>query len=93
MARRNYGRRSGIIVDMCKDDGLWFDAGELERILAWIRDGGLAEAKRRNAQEERAEDARWQAARQAPAGSRAVEWDSRPSTDFVSDLLGFVSWF
>lgn len=46
MNRRNYGRRSGVIVDVCSGHGVWFDFGELARILAWIRDGGLAHAQK-----------------------------------------------
>jgi len=41
MNRRNYGDRSGVIVDVCREHGLWFDQGELEDILAWVRAGGL----------------------------------------------------
>ena len=44
MYRRNYGRRSGVIIDLCKKHGAWFDADELPRILNWIRSGGLLKA-------------------------------------------------
>lgn len=40
MIRRNYGRESGVILDMCGQHGIWFDAEELARILVWIRAGG-----------------------------------------------------
>ncbi|MEM6531867.1 MAG: zf-TFIIB domain-containing protein [Myxococcota bacterium] len=40
MNRENYGRRSGVIIDVCAEHGVWFDAQELEAILEWIRDGG-----------------------------------------------------
>jgi len=42
MHRRNYAGASGVIVDFCREHGVWFDADELRRILAWIRSGGLA---------------------------------------------------
>lgn len=51
MNRTNYGRRSGVIVDACKDHGVWFDADELASILDWVRSGGLAEAQRQEADE------------------------------------------
>ncbi len=51
MNRRHYGRQSGVIVDICKDHGVWFDAEELPRIIAWIRSGGLAKANQRRAAE------------------------------------------
>ncbi len=41
MQRRNYARRSGIIVDWCGEHGLWLDADELEAIAAFVVGGGL----------------------------------------------------
>lgn len=52
MHRRNYARRSGVIIDVCRDHGAWFDADELPRIINWIRQGGLALSKREIAAEE-----------------------------------------
>ncbi len=41
MNRRNYGARSGVIVDVCKPHGVWLDGGELRRLLNWVKAGGL----------------------------------------------------
>lgn len=46
MHRFNFGKRSGVIIDSCKDHGVWFDAQELEKILAWVRAGGEERAKK-----------------------------------------------
>lgn len=46
MARKNYGNRSGIILDVCPQHGVWFDQDELARILSWVRKGGLTAAQR-----------------------------------------------
>ena len=43
MNRINYGHSSGVIVDVCRDHGIWFDADELARILTWLRAGGGVE--------------------------------------------------
>ena len=51
MHRRNYGRRSGVIIDICRDHGIWFDADELPRILAWIRSGKQAEVEKQRAEQ------------------------------------------
>lgn len=51
MVRQNYGRSSGVIIDLCKAHGAWFDVQELDRILAWIRAGGLTAEHERRAQE------------------------------------------
>lgn len=37
----NFGKASGIVIDVCGTHGIWFDASELERILAFIANGGL----------------------------------------------------
>ncbi len=41
MNRKNFGGRSGIIVDWCGQHGTWLDADELEQIAAYIMEGGL----------------------------------------------------
>lgn len=53
MHRRNFGRKSGVIVDTCRSHGVWFDAHELDGILRWMRAGGEVAAERLQAQEER----------------------------------------
>jgi Zn-finger nucleic acid-binding protein/ribosomal protein L40E len=53
MLRKNYGQRSGVIVDVCAAHGIWFDADELNTVLTWVRNGGLEEAKRRAEERER----------------------------------------
>jgi Zn-finger nucleic acid-binding protein len=60
MTRRNFGSSSGVIVDVCTEHGIWFDLGELPRILAFVETGGLAQARRR-------ELANLEAARSRPA--------------------------
>ena len=45
MNRVNYGRRSGVVLDVCKEHGLWFDRDELRRVLAFISEGGLDRAR------------------------------------------------
>jgi Zn-finger nucleic acid-binding protein len=46
MNRTNFGRRSGVVVDVCRGHGTWFDAGELTRALDFVAHGGLEIAKR-----------------------------------------------
>jgi Zn-finger nucleic acid-binding protein len=41
MARRQAAPRSGVIVDLCREHGVWFDGDELERFAAFARAGGL----------------------------------------------------
>jgi Zn-finger nucleic acid-binding protein len=55
MMRRNYGGSSGIIVDVCREHGVWLDHAELERVIAFIRAGGLLAARRREMETLRAD--------------------------------------
>jgi Zn-finger nucleic acid-binding protein len=43
MQRKNFGKRSGVIVDWCGAHGTWLDKDELEQIAAFIAEGGLRE--------------------------------------------------
>ena len=51
MNRINFARCSGVVVDICKGHGTWFDAEELRRIIEFIRAGGLDSARTREKQE------------------------------------------
>lgn len=45
--RRNFGQRSGVVVDVCKEHGVWFDSDELTAVLAFVASGGLKEQRDR----------------------------------------------
>jgi Zn-finger nucleic acid-binding protein len=45
MNRKNFAGISGVIVDTCGYHGIWFDLGEMERIMDFIARGGLEKAK------------------------------------------------
>ena len=47
MNRINFAKCSGVVVDICKGHGTWFDAQELSAIVQFIRDGGLEVARQR----------------------------------------------
>jgi len=47
MNRINFAHCSGVIVDICKGHGTWFDRDELSRIIEFIRAGGLDVARAR----------------------------------------------
>src|SRR5713226_1000632 len=51
MNRINFARCSGVIVDVCKGDGTWFDRDELSGIIQFIRGGGLDLARQKEKQE------------------------------------------
>lgn len=92
MHRQNFGRRSGVIVDSCKECGLWFDFGELDRLLGWVRAGGEHVAERVAVDEQR-EQAR-RARMRLPPPDLGGRWGSSdvpvsPAVDLIGAL---VSW-
>ncbi len=40
MNRINFGARSGVVADRCRDHGVWLDGGELRRLMEWVKLGG-----------------------------------------------------
>jgi Zn-finger nucleic acid-binding protein len=100
MNRRNFGRSSGVIVDICHQHGVWFDSGELPRVLAFVEAGGLQRARRREQEERRLQRATGsQPAMVLPAstGSLGTSAGAGPTTfledctEAAASLLGFVS--
>ena len=55
MNRMNFTHESGVILDVCKLHGLWFDRDELRRIVEFIRSGGLENSRERDVEEWKAE--------------------------------------
>jgi Zn-finger nucleic acid-binding protein len=45
MNRQNFGRASGVVIDVCKGDGTWLQQGELHAVLTFIDTGGLERAR------------------------------------------------
>jgi Zn-finger nucleic acid-binding protein len=45
MNRSNFARISGVIIDLCKQHGVWFDANELSKIISFIDEGGLKRSR------------------------------------------------
>lgn len=89
MNRRNFAGGSGIIVDSCKGHGYWFDAAELEKVLEFIKAGGLDRVRQRELDRARQELARAQDARRSLASS-PLPWSPRenPVTVDLGDVWG-----
>lgn len=51
MNRINFARCSGVVVDVCKGHGTWFDRDELQQIVEFIRGGGLETARTKEKQQ------------------------------------------
>lgn len=53
MNRRLFARGAGVIVDVCRGHGTWFDAGELPVVVEFVMNGGLEQAEKKELAEQR----------------------------------------
>ena len=51
MNRINFAHCSGVIVDVCRGHGTWFDRDELREIVEFIRAGGLELSRQKEKRE------------------------------------------
>lgn len=71
MNRINFARCSGVIVDICKGHGTWFDRDELSRIVEFIHGGGLEVSRNKEKLEIEEERRRLRQEQLAVAGQRS----------------------
>ena len=50
MNRVNFGAKSGVIVNRCRDHGVWLDGGDLRHLFEWMKAGGKLLAQERELQ-------------------------------------------
>ena len=90
MNRVNFARRSGIIVNVCRNHGTWFDDSELPRVIEFVLKGGVEESARKDARQalEDARRARSEAEAARYAASTADLTRPFDSYDRRFDLFG-----
>jgi Zn-finger nucleic acid-binding protein len=72
MNRVNFGRVSGIVIDLCKGHGVWFDAGELQAILGFVANGGLERMRESEAEFKELSKKAWAADATLNGGGQSV---------------------
>ncbi len=90
MHRRNYAGSSGIIVDVCKDHGLWFDIHELDEVLEFIRSGELIKHQQRAVRKAKLD---MRKTRSAPPSKSSVGdsvYDISTRTDVLSEVIRWL---
>ncbi len=55
MNRVNFGKQSGVVIDVCKGHGIWLDKDELQEIIAFVRAGGMNQSREMDAQQAQTE--------------------------------------
>ena len=92
MNRTNFGRASGVIVDVCRKHGTWFDGGELTQVVAFAASGGLARARVREEAEKRELEHKRVGVRVELSTALARE-DATQRLDLWRDFLHDILWF
>ncbi len=95
MNRINFARCSGVIVDLCKGHGTWFDRDELSRIVEFIRGGGLEASRVREKEEIRDERRRlWeeQAAHDRRESSLGIKLDDEHRLTGIVSARGLLKF-
>ena len=87
MNRTNFGKISGVIVDVCSKHGTWFDAGELTRVVAFAANGGLERSRAREREDKKEAKVR---APVAPAAEAFRSYRPDERLDAWRDFLSFV---
>lgn len=91
MNRKNFAGSSGVIVDVCKSDGIWFDRGELPRVLAFAESGGLSRARIRAMEMEKETRSRYVLTDRLSAPPESdIEEAAGGLLSFIADVL--VRW-
>lgn len=86
MNRVNFARVSGAVVDVCKGDGTFLDAGELHQIVRFIQDGGLERSRAAEREQLVEEQRRLRDLQRTQAGLAPAE-PTRWNEDTFGELL------
>lgn len=89
MNRKLFAAGSGVVVDICKDHGAYFDTGELPKIIEYVMAGGLEKAARKEIDQQKAQAARelHHARSVAAASAREVDMRHTARGSALVDLL------
>jgi Zn-finger nucleic acid-binding protein len=98
MNRVNFAHSSGVILDVCKTDGVWLDRGELQRVLGFVDAGGMTVSREREREKLIEEQKRLKALQANPMVTpeivvftgRRTGWHK--SDDTVGDSLENFLW-
>lgn len=94
MNRTGYAIGSGVVLDLCKSHGTYFDNGELTRVFSFIESGGLEKANRREAENLKNEirDLRRKAINAGAADTPLpMEYPQQPAGPIALELLRWIA--
>jgi Zn-finger nucleic acid-binding protein len=90
MNRKNFATTSGVIIDVCKPHGIWFDRDELGTIVQFVMKGGLETARHRELERL---DQKLKNRREELAGWKTGSVSIPTDVTWFDDLLGTLRTF
>jgi len=91
MNRQNYGRKSGVILDICGTHGIWSDLDELPRVLVWIQGGGEERVAQLEAEEARTEAREQRLETEVRSSVGGGSWGySEPNRNLLGGLVNLL---
>ncbi len=92
MHRKNYAVSSGIIIDICKKHGVWFDHKELDGILKFIRSGQFQKTQEKSARiaQRNIKRASNKSAATNRASNSSTYHTASIGTDVFSEIIGWL---
>jgi Zn-finger nucleic acid-binding protein len=100
MNRQAFGRISGVVLDVCKTHGVWFDAGELGEVIQFVEKGGLERAREREKEDLAERERRLREKTLAvETGQRlgfevstlGLQWTEREKPEASAEILRFIA--
>ena len=86
MNRVNFAHSSGVVIDVCKSDGVWLDRGELQRVIGFVEGGGLTASREYEKERLVDEQQRLKKMQQQAGDPRAALWSVGVRTSSPSDV-------
>ncbi|NCC75116.1 MAG: hypothetical protein EOM08_01640 [Clostridia bacterium] len=83
MLRKNFAGCSGVIIDWCKPHGYWFDRTELQKVVSFVRSGGMQKSREKEMLLLREEQERLRELKSQP-----LPGSVDPRVDSASELFG-----
>ena len=87
MNRVNFGAKSGVIVDRCRDHGVWLDGGELRHLFEWMKAGGKILDQQRQEQQKKEAAAEQRERQSKERFAPGVTYDDGDSFDSYGSIL------
>lgn len=90
MNRKLFAAGSGVIIDVCRTHGTYFDVGELPLIIDFVMNGGLDLAQKKEIERLR-ETARRESAQMQAAGALPAAWVNNEPRGASGALVEFLA--